>query len=49
MSVSDIILNDGRVIVEHDTKDTLDVDTGKLIMTRQQKYGTTSLSFYQKK
>lgn len=49
ISSSDIILNGGRIIVEHDIKDFVDTDTGKLIMTRQQKYGTTLLSFYQKK
>lgn len=49
ISLSDIVLNGGRIIAEHDIKDIVDVDVGKLIMTRQQNYGTTLLSFYQKK
>ncbi len=49
ISLSDIILDSGIVIAEHDAKDIVDGDIGKLILTRQQKYGTTLLSFYRKK
>lgn len=49
ISISGIIYNEGKIIAEHDIKDIADIDTNQLIMTRQQKYGTTLLSFYQKK
>lgn len=48
ISLNNILLEGGRIIAEHDAKEIMDTDIDELIMTRQQKYGTTLLSFYQK-
>lgn len=49
ISLSNIFLDGSIIIVEHDAKEIIDIDINELIMTRQQKYGTTLLSFYEKK
>jgi 16S rRNA (guanine(966)-N(2))-methyltransferase RsmD len=46
ISECDILTEDGLVIAEHDVKEKSPIDVGKLVMTRQEKYGTTILSFY---
>jgi 16S rRNA (guanine966-N2)-methyltransferase len=49
ISECDILTEDGLVIAEHDVKEKAPTDVGKLVMTRQEKYGTTLLSFYKLK
>jgi 16S rRNA (guanine(966)-N(2))-methyltransferase RsmD len=46
ISACGILSNDGEVIAEHDVREHVPVQAGKLVMTRQSRYGTTVLSFY---
>jgi 16S rRNA (guanine966-N2)-methyltransferase len=46
ISECNILTEDGLVIAEHDIKENAPIDVGNLVMTRQEKYGTTILSFY---
>ncbi len=41
-----ILSTDGEVIAEHDVKEDAPEHEGKLVMTRQRRYGITMLSFY---
>jgi len=41
-----ILSADGKVIAEHDVREDAPERMGELVMTRQNKYGTTMLSFY---
>lgn len=41
-----MLADEGIIIVEHDLKDKMPESTGKLKLTRQNKYGNTMLSFY---
>ena len=41
-----VLNEDGIIIVEHDIKDKMPEDIGKLNLMRQKKYGNTMLSFY---
>jgi len=46
ISECNILTEDGLVIAEHDAKEDAPTDAGDLFMTRQERYGTTLLSFY---
>jgi 16S rRNA (guanine966-N2)-methyltransferase len=46
ISSSNILAEDGDIIVEHDVKEKVSSAIGKLTLARQEKYGTTILSFY---
>jgi 16S rRNA (guanine(966)-N(2))-methyltransferase RsmD len=46
ISENNILAKDGLVIAEHDAKEEALTDINNLVMTRQEKYGTTILSFY---
>lgn len=43
---SDILKDDGIIVVEHDTKQKFPESIGKLIKDRSKKYGNTTLTFY---
>ncbi len=43
---SDILKDDGIIVVEHDTKQEFPESIGKLIKDRSKKYGNTTLTFY---
>ncbi len=45
---SDIILNGGLVVAEHDINDTVPEETGFIKLLRSERYGDTVLSFYRK-
>jgi len=47
ISSSNILTEDGDIIVEHDVKERVSSAIGKLALVRQEKYGTTILSFLQ--
>lgn len=46
LSESDILSNEGVIVVEHDTKDKLKEQYGKLNMYREKKYAKTTISFF---
>jgi len=46
ISKTDILADDGLIIAEHDVKEIVPLEAESLEMTRQEKYGTTVLSFY---
>jgi 16S rRNA (guanine(966)-N(2))-methyltransferase RsmD len=46
ISSAKILKDDGIIIVEHDSKDTLPDNVGNLVKDRDKKYGKTTLSFY---
>lgn len=48
ISKCNILNNDGLIIAEHDIKEIVPLQENSLEMTRQERYGTTLLSFYQK-
>lgn len=43
---SNILKEDGIIIVEHDTKEEFPENIGKLTKERSKKYGNTTLTFY---
>ncbi len=43
---SDILKDDGIIVVEHDTKQEFPESIGNLIKDRSKKYGNTTLTFY---
>jgi 16S rRNA (guanine966-N2)-methyltransferase len=43
---SNILKEDGIIVVEHDTKQDFPENIGKLIKNRNKKYGNTTLTFY---
>lgn len=45
---SDIIIDNGLIIAEHDIKDNVPEQVGQIKLYRSQKYGNTMLSFYSK-
>jgi 16S rRNA G966 N2-methylase RsmD len=45
---SDIIIDNGLIIAEHDVKDKVPELVGEIKLFRSQKYGNTMLSFYSK-
>jgi 16S rRNA (guanine966-N2)-methyltransferase len=48
ISSTNILAEDGDIIVEHDIKEKASSIIGKLTLIRQEKYGTTLLSFYRR-
>jgi 16S rRNA (guanine(966)-N(2))-methyltransferase RsmD len=46
VSTCNILTEDGEIIVEHDAKENAPPKVGKLVITRQERYGKTLLSFY---
>ncbi|MDP4182543.1 MAG: 16S rRNA (guanine(966)-N(2))-methyltransferase RsmD [Bacillota bacterium] len=48
LSNSDIMLDDGIIVAEHDIEDIMIEQIGNLKIFRSQKYGDTVLSFYNK-
>ena len=46
VSASGILCNDGEVIAEHEASENAPEQAGMLALTRQNRYGTTLLSFY---
>jgi 16S rRNA (guanine966-N2)-methyltransferase len=47
ISKCNILADDGKAIVEHDVKEIVPLQVNSLAMKRQEKYGTTVLSFYE--
>ncbi len=43
---SNLLSEDGIVVVEHDTKDKFIDKIGRLEKTKEKKYGNTTLTFY---
>jgi 16S rRNA (guanine966-N2)-methyltransferase len=48
ISSNNILAEDGDIIVEHDVKEKVSSVIDKLTLARQEKYGTTILSFYRR-
>ena len=44
---SNILKQEGIIVVEHDTKELLEDNVGDLIKTKSKKYGNTTLTFYE--
>lgn len=42
----DLLVKDGIIVVEHDTKDLFENSVGRLHKSRDKKYGGTTLTFY---
>ena len=47
ISKSNILKQEGIIVVEHDTKELLEDNVGDLIKTKSKKYGNTTLTFYE--
>ena len=47
ISKSNILKQEGIIVVEHDTKELLEDNVGDLIKTKSKKYGNTTLIFYE--
>lgn len=43
---SNILKEDGIIVVEHDTKQEFPENVGNLVKNRNKKYGNTTLTFY---
>ena len=43
---SDLLSEDGIIVVEHDTKDKFIDKIGRLEKSKEKKYGNTTLTFY---
>jgi len=48
LRLCDILLSNGLVVIQHHKKDLLPKEAGFLKLSRQERYGDTILSFYQK-
>lgn len=46
ISECNMLADEGIIVVEHDLKDKMQENIGKLKLTRQNRYGNTMLSFY---
>ncbi|WZL74798.1 16S rRNA (guanine(966)-N(2))-methyltransferase RsmD [Clostridiaceae bacterium 35-E11] len=46
INAEDMLKEDGIILVEHDTKDTLPDNVGRLIKRKEKKYGNTMISIY---
>ena len=43
---ANLLSEEGIIVVEHDTKDKFEDQIGRLVKTRDKKYGNTTLTFY---